>query len=670
MDDFNLQKQIAYGTFTIKNVDEGKREFVGIASTPEPDRANDIMVPEGAKFKLPMPFLWQHDHLKPVGEIYEAKVTNRGIEVKGRIKQVSAPSQLAARLDEAWVSIREGLVRGLSIGFRGIRYSFLDDGGVQFDEWDWYELSAVTIPMNAQGTITQVKSVDAQIRAALGNPSVEAPADVKKSGVSEQYVKIKTKEKEMDISTKIKGFQDELEAKKATMDALVNKSVEEGRTFDEAEGEEFATLQAETEALEKHINLMKSTVERAKATATPVTGDTEAKALQARSPAIAVKAKQKSEPGIEFARFGMCLVAAKNNVSVARNIAKANYGEDAFATRVLSAQADYGLDFSKAAVPAGTTTDATWAAPLIDEYRLFAQDFIDYLRPRTIIGQFGVDGRPSLYRVPFNIRIPAQTSGATANWSGEGAAKPVTKMDFADVELRWAKIAAISVITDELVRFSDPSAERLVRDELAKAVIERMDIDFVNPAKAAVTNVSPASITNGVTPIPATGTGTAEDIRCDVTNLFAGFDAANNPANEATFIMSTTTARALSMLQNPLGQSEYPGLTARGGTFLGYPVIVSNYVPADSTGQTVILVNASDIMIADDGVVTLDASREASIQMDDAPSHNSGTPAPAQVVSMFQTNSVALRAERYVNWGKRRASAVQVLSGVNWGQCA
>lgn len=668
MDDLHLQKQIAYGTFAIKNVDEGKREFTGIASTPEPDRVNDVMVPEGAKFKLPMPFLWQHDHLKPIGEIYEAKVTSRGIEVKGRIKQVSAPSQLAARLDEAWVSIREGLVRGLSIGFRGIRYSFLDDGGVQFDEWDWYELSAVTIPMNAQGTITQVKSVDTQIRAALGNPSVEASADVKKSGVSEQYVKIKTKEKEMDISAKIKGFQDELEAKKATMDALVNKSVEEGRTFDEAEGEEFATLQAETEALEKHINLMKSTVERAKATATPVTGDTEKAAAQSRSPAVPVKAKQKSEPGIEFARYGMCLVASDNNVFQAHAMAKSNYGDDAFATRVLEAQTK-GINFSKAAVAAGTTTHSTWAAPLVEEYRTFAADFIEYLRPMTIIGQFGTNGIPSLRQVPFNIRIPAQTSGASANWVGEGKAKPVTKMDFADVELRWAKIAAISVITDELVRFSDPSAERLVRDELARAVIERMDIDFVNPLKAAVPGVSPASITNGVTPVTPTGTGTADDIRCDINALFAGFDAANNPARDAVFIMSTTTARTLSMMQNPLGQSEFQGLNARGGTFLGYPVIVSNYVPADSSGQTIILVNASDIMIADDGVVTLDASREASIQMDDAPSHDSDTPTAAQLVSMFQTNSVALRAERYINWGKRRASAVQLLTGAQWGQC-
>ena len=95
---------------------------------------------------------------------------------------------------------------------------------------------------------------------------------------------------------------------------------------------------------------------------------------------------------------------------------------------------------------------------------------------------------------------------ATAAWVGEGAAKPVTSMSFNTVELGWYKVACIAVITEELIRFSSPSAERLVREELARAVIERLDTDFINPAKAAVTGVSPASILNGVSGIPSTGT--------------------------------------------------------------------------------------------------------------------------------------------------------------------
>jgi hypothetical protein len=130
--------------------------------------------------------------------------------------------------------------------------------------------------------------------------------------------------------------------------------------------------------------------------------------------------------------------------------------------------------------------------------------------------------------------------------------------------------------------------------------------------------------------------------------------------------MDSTTALSLSMMLNPLGQSEFPGLTMNGGTFLGVPVIVSDYLPVDSSGGMIVLVNARDVWLADDGQVTIDASREASLQMDNAPTNNSATATGSTMVSMYQTNSVALRAERYINWARRRTSGVAYLSGVSY----
>ena len=42
-------------------------------------------------------------------------------------------------------------------------------------------------------------------------------------------------------------------------------------------------------------------------------------------------------------------------------------------------------------------------------------------------------------------------------------------------------------------------------------------------------------------------------------------------------------------------------------------------------------------------------------------------PVGAQMVSMYQTNSVALRAERIISWAKARPSAVQGIANVQWG---
>src|SRR5690606_14249117 len=109
----------------------------------------------------------------------------------------------------------------------------------------------------------------------------------------------------------------------------------------------------------------------------------------------------------------------------------------------------------------------------------------------------------------------------------------------------------------------------------------------------------------------------------------------------------------------------FPGISMRGGTLFGTPVITSNYVP---TG-IVALVNASDIFIADDGQVTVDASREATIQMDTEPTQDSTTPTPSAGVNMFQNNSIAIRAERYINWARRRDVGVAYLTGVAWTAC-
>ncbi|MNP44953.1 Phage capsid family protein [compost metagenome] len=129
--------------------------------------------------------------------------------------------------------------------------------------------------------------------------------------------------------------------------------------------------------------------------------------------------------------------------------------------------------------------------------------------------------------------------------------------------------------------------------------------------------------------------------------------------------MSSVTALALSMMVNPLGQSEFPGITMNGGTFQGLPVITSQYLPADSSGGIVALINASDIYVADEGGIDLSMSTEASLQMDNEPDNPST--ASTVMVSLWQRNLVGFRAERTINWARRRTSAVSYLTGVSWG---
>ncbi len=148
-----------YALLTIKSLDDDARTLHGIATTIATDRVGDVVEPRGAKYKLPLPLLWQHDVSQPVGYVTQAHVTDNGIEITAQLAKSDTPGTLRDRLDEAWESIKVGLVRGLSIGFRALQDEPLGDGFARrFLKWEWLELSAVTIPANAQASITAVKS--------------------------------------------------------------------------------------------------------------------------------------------------------------------------------------------------------------------------------------------------------------------------------------------------------------------------------------------------------------------------------------------------------------------------------------------------------------------------------------------------------------------------------
>jgi HK97 family phage prohead protease len=163
-----MKHERAYGLLELKAVDEERREISGLATSISADRMGDVVVPDGAEFKLPLPLLSQHDSASPIGEVYEAEVTPKGIRIKARIPKDTGLDYV----ETAWKQIRSRLVRGLSIGFRSLKHEPLDAerpwDGFKFLNWEWLELSAVTIPANAQATIQTVKMFDGNAPAATG----------------------------------------------------------------------------------------------------------------------------------------------------------------------------------------------------------------------------------------------------------------------------------------------------------------------------------------------------------------------------------------------------------------------------------------------------------------------------------------------------------------------
>lgn len=147
----------AYATFVTKGIDEDKREISGIASTPETDRSGDIVEPLGAKFAPEIPLLWMHDRYSPIGWA-RLKAASKEITFTASLAKIDEAGPLKEMIDKAWQAIKARLVRGVSIGFRPIEYSFIENGGVHYKEYEVYELSPVTIPAHQSASIATVKA--------------------------------------------------------------------------------------------------------------------------------------------------------------------------------------------------------------------------------------------------------------------------------------------------------------------------------------------------------------------------------------------------------------------------------------------------------------------------------------------------------------------------------
>ena len=116
--------------------------------------------------------LWHHDPAEPIGRWLEIRQDARGLFVRGRI------STAVARGREALALMREGVLDGLSIGFRTVK-GFRDrrSGIRRLAEVDLWEISLVTFPMQPQA---RVASVDAARSASNLVASVDAARSASK----------------------------------------------------------------------------------------------------------------------------------------------------------------------------------------------------------------------------------------------------------------------------------------------------------------------------------------------------------------------------------------------------------------------------------------------------------------------------------------------------------
>ena len=182
------------------------------------------------------------------------------------------------------------------------------------------------------------------------------------------------------IAEQISAFEATRQAKAARMTEIMEAAADEAVTLDVPQQEEYDSLEKETKAVDDHLVRLHKLEDANKAAAKPINGASEKDGSELRgngsNGTSVISVKRNLPVAIGFTRYVRALAMSRGNLMQALEISKQWNDSTPEVETVL-----------RAAVAAGTTTDANWAAPLV-VYQQMQSEFIELLRTSTISGAF------------------------------------------------------------------------------------------------------------------------------------------------------------------------------------------------------------------------------------------------------------------------------------------
>lgn len=236
------------------------------------------------------------------------------------------------------------------------------------------------------------------------------------------------------------------------------------------------------------------------------------------------------------------------------------------------------------------------------------------------------------------VRMSAPTatviSGATASWVAMGAPIPVGELAILADSLEQRSVGALTVLSKTALLLGGAALENTVRADLLRATSAAVDLAMLDPNGDGAAD-APQSLVYGAPATEATG-----DLAADLESWFGDFEG---DLGTAVIFHHPVTGAGLT-------SAAHPGIGARPGELCGLPTWPTRACPRG----WLVAVDPTGLAVAE-GEATVALATSASLRMSD------GSGQPAELVSMFESNSVALRATVSANWSTQRPGSVSVL---------
>lgn len=244
-------------------------------------------------------------------------------------------------------------------------------------------------------------------------------------------------------------------------------------------------------------------------------------------------------------------------------------------------------------------------------------ELVELIRAKTVVREMGATVLDGLVGSP--VEIPTQTGGATMYWVGENAGITESEETTGQISLTPNQASVLVKMSNRLIKLSNPSAERMVREDIARVLALGIDLAAL---RGSGSSNQPTGIANtgSILTVEISSDGGVPSI-ANIEAMLYQMELNNTDFGKLGWVMHPRTWNTLRALKD--SENRYylrPDLAkADVFTLLGYPIRKTTQIPVNlvkggsgSVCSEIYLGNWQELIIAMWGGLEFMASQETS----------------------------------------------------------
>lgn len=288
----------------------------------------------------------------------------------------------------------------------------------------------------------------------------------------------------------------------------------------------------------------------------------------------------------------------------------------------------------------------------------FSTEVIELLRAVSVVRKMQAR---SIQMPTGTFKIPRLTTGATASYIGENQNIAKTEQRFGQLTLSFKKLAALTPISNDLLRYSSPTADTIVRDDVVQAHRVAEDGKFL---RGDGTDGTPKGLLNWAVAdhkVAANSTASVQNTFTDLGKIMQKLLDANIPMISPGWCFAPRIWMYLMTLLNTNGIPVFRDELLR-GTLWGYPLGITTGIPTNLDTSGAGANNESEIYFTDFAQVIIGEALNLIVDASQEAAYHDGS----AVQAAFSLDQTVIRAIQEHDFALRHEKAVAILTQVKW----